>query len=368
MDEINLTLFLSAIEPANKTIYEQARARLDSLVKPPGSLGELETIAARLAAVSGKLHPSVQKRAVVVFASDNGVVEEGVAAAPQQVTHTQTLNFIRGVTGVAVLAECFNADLVVVDVGVNADIDHPKIINRKVRKSTGNIAKTAAMDGGELMSAIQAGIDIAKDLRDAGYGAVGAGEMGIGNTTTSSAVLCALLGYKTEDEIVQTVGKGAGLTEEGFINKISVIKKALDLHKPYGKGPLEALRTVGGFDLAAMAGLYIGAACYKLPVVIDGFISAVAALCAVRLEPKCAEYMFASHHSYERGYALAIGELGMEAPLKLNMRLGEGSGCPLMFALMDAACAVIENMATFEEASVSGEYLDNIKNMESFQV
>jgi len=366
MDEKNLSVFLDAIEPADLAMYEQARARLDSLVKPPGSLGELETIAARLAAINGLTYPSVKKRAVVVFASDNGVVEEGVAAAPQQVTYTQTLNFTRGITGVAVLAECFGAELIVVDVGVNADINHPKILGRKVKKSTGNIAKTAAMSGDELMRALSVGIDIAKDSKNAGYDVVGAGEMGIGNTTTSSAVLCALLGYKTEDEIVQTTGKGAGLTEEGYIHKVSVIKNALDLHKPYGKGPLEALRTVGGFDLAAMTGLYIGAARYKLPVVIDGFISAVAALCAVRLSPKCADFMFASHHSYERGYKTAIEALGMEAPLKLNMRLGEGSGCPLMFAVMDAACAVIKNMATFEEASVTGEYLENIKNMESF--
>jgi len=356
---------VSGIKPADKRAHQLARERLDSLVKPPGSLGVLEDIAARLAAVRGELYPSVDRRAVIIMAADNGVVAEGVAAAPQRVTYTQTLNFARGITGVAVLAKRYGADLIVIDVGVGEDIADPGVINKKIRRSTGNIATEPAMTEDELYRAMSVGAEAARDAA-ALYDVIGAGEMGIGNTTTSSAVLCALLGYDTAERVASTTGRGAGLTEEGYGRKVAVIKKALDLHGPFGADPLAALRKVGGLDLAAMTGLYIGAARYGIPVVIDGFISAVAALCAARLNPLCKDYMFASHHSYERGFAAVADELGIDAPLRFKMRLGEGSGCPLMFAVMDGACAVIKDMATFEEASVTGEYMDNIGGADAF--
>ena len=361
-----LNKILSEIKPADAELLKKARERLDSLVKPPGSLGALEDIAARLAAATGELYPETGKRTVIIFASDNGVVEEGVAAAPQQVTLAQTINFTRGITGVAVLAKTFGADLTVIDAGINGDLSHPGIIGRKIRKSTGNIAKEPAMSDAELYKAISIGVEAAKNAKDDGYKLIGAGEMGIGNTTTSSAVLCALSGFKTEEQIMPAVGKGAGLTDELYDKKISVIKKALDLHLSSFGGPLEALKLVGGFDIAAMAGVYIGAARYRLPVVIDGFISAVAALCAFRLNPVCRDFMFPSHHSRERGFAIAMEPLGLTAPLRFEMRLGEGSGCPLMFAVMDGAAAIIRDMATFEEASIPDEYLNNIKDAGKF--
>ena len=362
----DLRKIIAEIEPADATAYAKARERLDSLVKPPGSLGALEDIAARLAAATGVVYPSVDRRAVIVMASDNGVVREGVASAPQEVTAAQTLNFTRGVTGAAVLAKRYGADLLVYDVGVDADFNSPGIIDRKIRRSTGNIAKTPAMDEGELYRAVGVGVHAAYAAKDAGYDVLGAGEMGIGNTTTASAVLCALLGYETDEFIESAVGVGAGLTEDGYIRKVAAIKKALRLHKPYGMGPLDAVRTVGGFDIAAMTGLYIGSAHKRIPVVIDGFISAVAALCAARLIPACKDFMFASHHSDERGFGLAAEALGINAPLRFGMRLGEGSGCPLMFTVMDGACAVIRDMATFDEANVTGEYLDNIRGADAF--
>jgi nicotinate-nucleotide--dimethylbenzimidazole phosphoribosyltransferase len=276
----------------------------------------------------------------------------------------QTINFIRGITGVSVLAKRFDADLIVVDVGVNADIDHPAIKNRKIRKSTWNIANGAAMTREEAELAILAGIETAAEAVDSGYTLLGAGEMGIGNTTTSSAVLCALTGISAE----QSAGKGAGLKEDAYKKKIHVIKSALENNKPDASDPIDVLAKVGGFDIAAMAGVFIGGAYKKVPVVIDGFISIVAALAACRINPAVREYLFASHASFEQGYVHAAAALEVEPCLNLNMRLGEGSGCPIMFAVIDAACAMMSGMGTFEQANIGDEYLESIKEGDSFSV
>ncbi|MDR1532807.1 MAG: nicotinate-nucleotide--dimethylbenzimidazole phosphoribosyltransferase [Clostridiales bacterium] len=351
--------------PPDESMRLRARARLDSLVKPPGSLGGLEDIAAQLAAITGELFYEPDKRLLIIMAADNGVVAEGVSSAPKEVTASQTLNFTRGVTGAAVLARQFGAELMVVDVGIDADIENPGIINKKIRKSTGNIAKEPAMTLSEAAAAVNVGIWSAGEAKRRGFKVIGAGEMGIGNTTTSSAVLCALLGLDA-GATEQAVGRGAGLTDGQYARKISVISSALALHRPKQEDPLDVISKVGGLDIAAMCGVYIGAALNRLPVVADGFISAVAALCAVRLCPDARGYIFPSHESYERGYALAARELEFDAPLKLGMRLGEGSGCPLMFALMDAAAAVIKNMATFKEAMIDERYLENINGKKIF--
>ena len=356
--------YLSNIKPLNKTAMTQAQARLDSLVKPPGSLGVLEDIAVRLSGISGRLYYDTSKRCIVIMAADNGVVDEGVASAPQAVTYMQTINFTRDVTGVAAIAKAFNTDLIITDVGVNSDISHPLIRNRKVRKSTGNIAKEHAMSREEAEQAVMAGIETAIEAVNADYTLLGTGEMGIGNTTTSSAVLCALTGLPTE----QATGKGAGLSEEAYRHKIEVIRKAIDWHKPNPDDPIDVLAKVGGLDIAALAGVFIGGAYMQVPVVIDGFISTIAALVACRLQPAVKDYLFASHLSFEQGAVHASKALGLEPPLHLNMRLGEGSGCPLMFAVMDAACAVIKNMGTFAEAQIDDEYLENIAEGDNFTV
>ncbi len=354
-----LSKILNSIEETDKNILKIANNRLDSLVKPPGSLGTLEEIASKLSSITGKIENKLDKRCVIIMCSDNGVVDEKVASAPQMVTLMQTINFTKGLTGVSVLANHFNCQLKVVDVGVNADIDNPQIISRKIRKSTGNIAKEPAMTEEEAIKAIMVGIEMATCAKKQGYDCIGVGEMGIGNTTTSSAVLASLLDVNIED-ISKTVDRGAGLSDERFIHKINIIKKAIELNKPNSKDPIDTLSKVGGFDIAAMAGVFIGAAFCKVPVVVDGFISIVAALCAYRLNPLVKEYMFLSHHSCERGYALAMNELGLKPSLNLKMRLGEGSGCPIMFSIMDAACSVIKNMGTFEEAQIGDEYLENL--------
>ncbi|MDR0312725.1 MAG: nicotinate-nucleotide--dimethylbenzimidazole phosphoribosyltransferase [Treponema sp.] len=356
--------YLSQIKSLDTDAMARAKARLDSLAKPPGSLGKLEDIAVRLAGISGDVFYDTGKRCVIIMASDNGVVEEGVASAPQEVTHAQTLNFIKGLTGVSVLAKQFNADLIVVDVGINANIDNPLIRNRKIRKSTWNIAKGEAMTYNEAIQAIVTGIETAIEASKDGYKLLGAGEMGIGNTSSAAAVLCALTGIAVE----QATGKGAGLKEEAYKHKVEVIKKALEINKPNIYDPIDTLAVVGGFDIAAMVGVYIGAAVSKTPVVIDGFISMVAALAASQLNPIVKEYMFASHASYEQGFMHAAAALEIEPCLNLNMRLGEGSGCPLMFAVIDAASAIIKNMGTFEQANIGDEYLNEIKEGDNFSL
>jgi len=349
---------LSEIALLDKAAMQAAQARLDNLVKPPGSLGELETIVTRLAGISGQMYYDTTKRCVIIMAADNGVVDEGVSAAPQVVTYAQTMNFTHGITGINALAKQFATDLIIVDVGINAEIVHPMIQNKKVRLGTHNIAKQAAMTRDEAAQAVMIGIETAIQAVNNGYKLIGVGEMGIGNTTTSAAVLCALTGISPE----QAAGKGAGLSGEAYHRKISVIQTALSGNMPNASDPLDVLAKVGGFDIAAMAGVFIGAAYMRVPVVIDGYISIVAALAAARLNPLAREYMFASHASFEQGYRYAAQHLGVEPCLHLNMRLGEGSGCPLMFAMMDAACAIMRDMGTFEQGNIGEEYLEEMKD------
>ena len=364
MSSDTLKNYLSSIKCLDTDAMARAKVRLDSLAKPPGSLGKLEDIAVKLAGISGKINYDTGKRCVIIMSSDNGVVDEGVASAPQAVTCAQTLNFTKGFTGVGVIAKQFKTDLIVVDVGINAEINNPLVRNKKVRKSTWNIVKREAMTHDEAVQAILTGIETAIEAAKEGYTLLGAGEMGIGNTTTSSAVLCALTGIQPE----QAAGKGAGLREEAYRQKIEVIQKALDNNKPIANDPIDVVAKVGGFDIAAMTGIFIGGAYTRTPVVIDGFISIVAALVASRLNPVIKDFMFASHVSYEKGFEHAAKALGIEAPLNLDMRLGEGSGCPIMFAIIDAASAVIRDMGTFEQASIDENYLKEIKNGDNFSV
>ncbi|MCL2126459.1 MAG: nicotinate-nucleotide--dimethylbenzimidazole phosphoribosyltransferase [Oscillospiraceae bacterium] len=359
-----ISQYVSQIKQLDANAMARARERLVALAKPPGSLGRLEDIAALLSGMSGEMFYDSSKRCVIVMSSDNGVYEEGVASTPQSVTYSQTVNFAKGLTGVAVIAKQFNADLIIVDVGVNADIDHPLVINRKIRKSTWNIAKGPAMTRDEAAEAVLAGIETAAVAAMNGYKMIGVGEMGIANTTTSAAVLCALAGVSAEE----AAGKGAGLGEDAYKHKIDVIKTALDVNKPDSRDPIDVLAKVGGFDIAAMAGVYIGGALKGIPMVIDGFISMVAALVAARLAPVSKDYMLASHSSYEQGFAHAANALEMRTYLDLEMRLGEGSGCPIMFAVVDAACAVMRNMATFEEAEINDDYVEELTRGDMFTV
>jgi len=348
---------LRGIAPVDENARKEAIARLDSLAKPIGSLGKLEDIAAKIAAITGKVRNNLDKKCTIIMCADNGVVEEGVSSSPQYVTAMQSINFCKGLTGVCVLSKHAGADIRVIDVGINDDIEYPGLINKKLRKGTGNIAKGPAMTVEEAVSAIEIGISTVGELYKEGYSLLGTGEMGIGNTTTSSAVAMCLMGLSADD----AVGKGAGLTEEGLANKKSVIERAIDVNKPDRNNPLEVLAKVGGLDIAGLTGCFLGAAYYKVPIVIDGFISSVAALVAYRLNPLVRDYMLPSHCSAEPGYKLVMKELGLQPLLDLDMRLGEGSGCPLAFNIIEAAEHIICNMATFSEANIADDFLIDIR-------
>lgn len=362
--ERELQHWLQAVDPVDQTRMEEARARQEKLAKPPGSLGRLEDISVRLAGITGQVHNKMDRCRIIVLCSDNGVVTEGVTCAPQSVTLAQTLNLTRGMTGASCLAQHFGDEIVVVDMGVNAAVPDPKVLDRKLAMGTRNLYREPAMTRQQALQAILIGAELAEQAARDGIHAVGVGEMGIGNTTTSSAVLCALTGAAVE----AVTGRGGGINDEGFRRKKQVIQHALQLHRPDPQDPVDVLTKVGGFDLCAMCGVFLGCARYHLPVVIDGFISVVAALCAARLCPTASAYFFASHTSYEIGYQTAVKELALEPWLLLDMRLGEGSGCPLAFRIMDAACAIINKMATFEQAAINDTYLEEIRAKDSFTV
>ncbi len=402
---------ISKIQPLDEVAMEEARSYQDKLAKPLGSLGDLENIAVQLSGIRGRLHNSVDKTCVAIFSADNGVWEEGVASAPQSVTRMQTMNFLRRLTGVGTLAKHFGADLLVVDMGIKEDIPaelyvkEPLVavptdrnfkadgastdrtlksdcnfmadraaddtdmlelrvtnglVDRKIRRGTSNLAKEPAMSENEAVSALAIGLEMAFAIDKAGYDIFGIGEMGIGNTTTSSAVLSALTGLPAEE----TVGKGAGIVPQSFAHKKKIVDEVCARYGFSGQADIDVvdvLTKVGGFDIAAMAGAYLGAALCRRPVVIDGYISAVAALAACRLNPLAADYMIASHKSYEAGYMYAMVAMKKKPLLDLGMRLGEGSGCPLAFKIVEAACAIANEMATFEEAAINDDYLDEIK-------
>ena len=348
---------------------KEAEARQEVLAKPTGALGTLEDISIQLAGITGKVKNSMKQQAVVIMSADNGVVDEGVASAPQSVTLSQTINFTRHYTGVSSMAKYFGIDLLVVDTGVKMKIPASlytdemtesgrltaKIVNRRIADGTRNLAKEPAMTDEEALRAIMTGIEAAKAIKDCGYDIFGVGEMGIGNTTTSACVLAALCGKTGED----VVGRGGGLNDEGLAKKIRIVDEAnKDL---YPADVTDILAKVGGFDICAMTGAFLGAAYYRIPVVIDGYISAVAALCAYRLAPKAVNFMFGSHQSKEKGYLIAMDALGVKPYFNLGMRLGEGSGCPISFKIIETACAAMNGMATFAEGAIDADYLEEGK-------
>lgn len=343
---------------------DAARKRQAELAKPPGSLGRLEDLSVQLAGITGQVKNTLDRKELLVFCADNGVVEEGVSSAPQSVTLSQTINLTRRKTGASVIAGHFGCRLRVCDVGVNADISEPAVINRKIAYGTQNIAKTAAMSREQAVRAILTGMELAEETAKDGANVIGIGEMGIGNTTTSSAVLAIL----TDSVVSDVTGRGGGITDESYRKKIAVIETAIRLNQPNKDDVIDVLAKVGGFDLCAMCGAFLGAARMRIPAVIDGFISVVAALCAVRLCPNVREYLIPSHASYEIGYRIAIDALGLSPLFDLGMRLGEGSGCPIAMMMLDAACAVMNDMATFAEAEINDDYLTDIRKTDAFTV
>ena len=331
--EQKLKEILQSVTPLDEAAMEAARKRQAQLAKPPGSLGRLEDLSIQLAGITGRVHNCVDKKHLLVFAADNGVVEEGVASSPQSVTLMQTINLTRAKTGASVLAKHFGSGITVCDVGVNAVIRDPAVLNKKIAYGTNNMTKGPAMTRQQALSAILTGIELAQNTEADVFGI---GEMGIGNTTTSSAVASVLLGRSVEE----MTGVGAGLTSAGLTRKIDAIKRAIELNQPDADDAIDVLAKLGGYDIAGITGLFIGGALYGIPVLIDGFISAVSALIAQRLCPACSCAMIATHVSGEPAGTSVLDALGLEPVITAGMRLGEGTGAVCLVPMLDMALAL----------------------------
>lgn len=350
---ITLEEAVKGIAPASKEWRQKARDYLKNLAIPPGALGDLLTMAEQLAAIKQTLKPSVKKKTVITMAGDHGVCAEGVSVFPQEVTPQMVGGFVAGGAGINALAGVAGASVLVVDMGVNADLSEMvkagQILSYKVAYGTNNMAVGPAMTREQAVQALQAGIEIVGKLAAEGVELLGTGDMGIGNTTPSSAILAAFSGLPVQE----VTGRGTGVTDEALKNKVRVIQQALDLNQPDPADPVDVLAKVGGFEIGGIAGVILGAAYYKIPVVVDGFISSAGALLAKKLAPVAVEYMIAAHQSMEYGHRYMLEELGLKPILNLNLRLGEGTGAALAMNIVESAAQVIGKMATFEAAGVS---------------
>jgi len=347
---MSLQTVLDRIQPVDFQWLEKAQARLNRLTKPLGSLGRLEELAARYVMITGEVKPSVPRGAVFTFAADHGVTEEGVSAYPREVTPQMVLNFLRGGAGVNVLARHAGVDVKVVDIGVDYDFGMvPELIARKVMRGTRNLLSEPAMTRAQAELSVMVGVELASEAVQEGIGLIGTGDMGIGNTTPSAAITSVMTGRAVDD----VTGRGTGIDDLGHARKMSVIRQALDLHRPDRNDALDVLTKVGGLEVGGLAGLMLGAAAARVPVVLDGFIAGAAALIAVGLQPRCGEYLIASHRSVERGHQAIMDHLGVKPLLDLDFRLGEGTGACLGMSLVCAAIKIYNEMATFDEAGVS---------------
>ncbi|MCG2789754.1 MAG: nicotinate-nucleotide--dimethylbenzimidazole phosphoribosyltransferase [Actinomycetia bacterium] len=331
----------------------KAQVRLDSLTKPQGSLGRLEELAKQISGITGSLNPDMSSKLIIVMAADHGVVDEGVSAYPKEVTPQMVYNFLNGGAGINVLSNHVGADVVIVDAGVAADLtalnSNSSFINKKIAFGTGNMAKGPAMSVEQARQALEIGIDVARQMIERGYGIIGTGDMGIGNTTASSAIASCMCGVDAEF----VTGYGTGIDQEGFTRKVDVIRRVIEVNKPERRDGFEVLAKIGGFEIGGIAGVILGCAARRVPVVIDGFISGAGALIAESIAPKCRDYMIASHCSVEKGHKIMLEKLGMKPLFNFDMRLGEGTGAALGISIAQASMKILNEMATFGEAGVS---------------
>ncbi len=345
-----LTSTIQKIKPLDATAMAAARARQDTLTKPQGSLGRLEALSIQLAGIQGKPIPQIKHKAIITMAGDHGVVAEGVSAYPQEVTPQMVYNFLGGGAGINVIARQVGARIIVVDMGVASEMKaHPQLLSRKVAPGTRNMAIGPAMTEAQAIKAIETGIEIVTAEVAKGLDIVGTGDMGIGNTTASSAI-CAVM---TGRSVAEVTGRGTGVDDKQFAHKIAIINKALAVNQPDSKQPLAVLAKVGGFEIGGLAGVMLGAAANHVPVVIDGFISGAAALIAITLAPGLKDYVIPAHVSVEAGHRWLLQHLGLKPLLDLDMRLGEGTGAALGIFLSETAARVLAEMSTFAEAGVS---------------
>lgn len=341
---------IESVKPVEQEARRRAQARLDRLTKPVGSLGRLEELAARYVSITGKIPPPMPRAAIYTFAADHGITGEGVSAYPSAVTPQMVLNFLRGGAAVNVLARHVGAEVRVVDIGVAYDFGPmPGLIGRKIAAGTKNFSVEPAMSRAEAERALLVGVELAAQAAQEGIGLIGTGDMGIGNTTSSAAITAAVTGT----QVAVVTGRGTGIDDEGYRRKVAVIERALARHRPDPRDPLDLLAKVGGFEIAGLAGLIIGAAGHRIPVVLDGFISGAAALVAATLQPLCQEYMLASHQSVEQGHQAVLRHLNLKPLLDLDLRLGEGTGACLGISLVQGSLKILTEMATFGEAGVS---------------
>ena len=331
---------------------ESVKQRQDTLTKPTGSLGRLESLSIQLAGICGVSRPSFPRKAVVVMAGDHGVTADGISAYPADVTQQMVLNFLRGGAAINVLARQADARVIVVDIGVAADFEHiAGLLHKKIAMGTQNMRTGPAMTRQQAEQSIQVGMDVVEGEIAKGLDLLAVGEMGIGNTTPSSAITALY----TAQSVRLVTGRGTGLDETSFLHKVEVIEQSLVANKPEPEDPIDVLSKVGGFEIGGLAGLILGAASHRQPVVLDGFISGAAALLAVKLEPRVNPFLIASHRSVEAGHRAILDYLGLRPLLDLDLRLGEGTGAALAFHLIDAAVNTLNDMATFSEAGVSGK-------------
>jgi nicotinate-nucleotide--dimethylbenzimidazole phosphoribosyltransferase len=343
------------IRPLDQAAMAEARRHLDELTKPPGSLGRLERLAVQIAGITGHPRRALARKAIVVMAADHGVTAEGVSAYPSAVTAEMVGNFAAGGAAVNVLARQVAARVVVVDIGVASDlpVDLP-ILRRKIAYGSANLARGPALTRAQTHDAIQVGLDVVEREIAHGLDVVCLGEMGIGNTTPSSAIIASVCGVPVTD----VTGRGTGIDEPTWQHKVEVIERGLAVNLPDPNDPLDVLTKVGGLEIAGLVGVALGAAARRVPVVVDGFIATAAALLAVEMAPAVRSYLIAAHRSAEPGHQAALAHLELEPLFALDLRLGEGTGAALALPLLDAAVAILDQMATFTEAGVSGAVLD----------
>ncbi|MDD2688802.1 MAG: nicotinate-nucleotide--dimethylbenzimidazole phosphoribosyltransferase [Candidatus Omnitrophica bacterium] len=345
LEEIN-----KSIRGLDYKLIELTQERLNNLTKPQGSLGRLEELAKQIVGISGKENPELKNKVIFTLAGDHGVTAEGVSVYPKEVTAQMVYNFLRGGAAINVLANHVGARVVVADFGVAEDLKpHPALVIRKINYGTKNMVLGPAMTKDEARKALIAGIELFEGEFIKGADIIGTGEMGIGNTTASSAITASITKRPVED----VTGKGTDIDEQGLLRKIAVVKKALKVNSPNPEDPIDVLAKVGGFEISGLAGIILGAASKRVPVVIDGFISGAAALIAYKIEPKTKDYMIAAHCSMERGHRVILDYIGLKPLLDLNLRLGEGTGAALGMCLAEAGVKILTQMATFKSAGVS---------------
>ncbi len=341
---------IEMIKPLDKQAMAEARARQDMLTKPPGSLGRLEELSIQIAGIQGKPIPRIKHKAIITMAADHGVVAEKISNWPQEVTAQMVYNFLSSGAGINVLARQTGARVIIVDMGVATNMkSDPRLISKKVGSGTANMCLGPAMTTEQAAKAVETGIDILADEVSRGLDIVGTGDMGIGNTTASSAI-CAVM---TGKPVAEVTGRGTGLTDDQLAHKIEVIERALRVNQPDPTQPLDVLAKVGGFEIGGLAGVMLAAAAHRIPVVIDGFISGAAAMIATTLVPGVKDFIIPAHVSAEAGHRLMLGYLGLKPLLDLGMRLGEGTGAALGIFLAETSTRILAEMATFTEAGVS---------------